>query len=390
MDVAPVWLSARMPTDEQAAALPTKGSLLERMVLLAAARLNKWESASAYISSRTCAALLSKRARECSANIINLHNIHEAADNAFLDALGLSEIPVVWTLHDMWPLTGYCCYAGECRKYCTGCTGLCPEAGRWGHARVTAEAGWKMRDAWIRKRGKNMCFVAPSLWLANIARARFADSVAVHHIPNGVSLEVFRPLSQRMHLRYGLGLEPDGRILLFVASVLGDTRKGWQSLAAALSGLSSRYGSKLRVVCVGNGKLKTDATAVQTVNAIHDERLLNLYYNTADLVVHPAAQDNLPNTLLEALAAGTPSVAFTVGGCSDIVRDGVTGRLLGKADPQALSQGIADMLDMPVERMAEMRAKCRAVAENEYGSQLQAKRYISLFQDMITFSQSTS
>ena len=112
---------------------------------------------------------------------------------------------------------------------------------------------------------------------------------------------------------------------------------------------------------------------------IHDEELLNLWYNVADVFVLPSMADNLPNTLLEASAAGTPSVVFDTGGCAEIVRDGETGFVVEKGDVAALADRVLRVLTMPEAPIRTMQARCRSVAESEYGLVLQARRYAALF-----------
>ena len=82
----------------------------------------------------TNAAQVLRLVRRARPDVIHLHNLHAALPFDFVTRLPQG-VPVVWTLHDMWPLTGYCCYSYDCRKYVAGCTGECPQWGKWG-ARV--------------------------------------------------------------------------------------------------------------------------------------------------------------------------------------------------------------------------------------------------------------
>jgi glycosyltransferase involved in cell wall biosynthesis len=103
-----------------------------------------------------------------------------------------------------------------------------------------------------------------------------------------------------------------------------------------------------------------------------------MYYNAADVFVSSSLAENLPNVLVEACAAGTPSVAFDVGGCGEIVRDGENGFLAKSGDSSDLARCIAGVLGMVPARRQEMRLNCRRIAEAEYGLDRMVSRYESL------------
>jgi glycosyltransferase involved in cell wall biosynthesis len=108
---------------------------------------------------------------------------------------------------------------------------------------------------------------------------------------------------------------------------------------------------------------------------------LSLVYSAADVFVVPSLEDNLPLTALEALACGIPSIAFSAGGMPDIVREGQTGILTPTGDVGALRRAIAELLQNP-ERRATMSQECRRVAVQEYSLDAQARRYVTLYEEM--------
>lgn len=313
--------------------------------------------------------------------VINLHNLHQSYGSELLEKLP-SQSPIVWTMHDTWPLTGYCCYCGNCRMNIEGCKGDCPELGNWGKAESPSE-GWRKRDNWIRHNAKHLVLAAPSRWMANEAVCRFGGSVEVRCIPYGLPLDIFKPIASRNEIRRALGFKEDNPMVLFVSSELGDPRKGADILKKAIRCVQGGTAKEVQFVCVGNGAFEHDGLKVKVVPTIHDEQMLNLYYNAADVFVHPARQDNLPNTLLEALAAGTPSVAFNIGGCGDIVRSRQTGWLVDEVDATTLANALLHALSLSDDDALQYRAKCRKIAETEFDSGLQAERYIKLFEELI-------
>jgi glycosyltransferase involved in cell wall biosynthesis len=108
-----------------------------------------------------------------------------------------------------------------------------------------------------------------------------------------------------------------------------------------------------------------------------------MIYSAADIFVLPALQDNFPNTALEALACGLPAVAFNIGGVPEIVRDGCTGVLVEPATPEALASAIEELVGHP-ERRKEMSANCRRVAVEEYALKIQARRYLELYESILS------
>jgi glycosyltransferase involved in cell wall biosynthesis len=115
---------------------------------------------------------------------------------------------------------------------------------------------------------------------------------------------------------------------------------------------------------------------------VRDEALLNLYYNAADVFVLPTMADNLPNMLIEAVAAGTPCVASDIGGCGDVVVNGVTGYLASSGDEASLADAIKRVLSATPGEKEEWSNKCRAFAAQSFDSHLQAERYLALYEEL--------
>jgi glycosyltransferase involved in cell wall biosynthesis len=118
------------------------------------------------------------------------------------------------------------------------------------------------------------------------------------------------------------------------------------------------------------------------ISSIKEDGLLSLIYSAADVFVLPSLADNLPNTMLESMACGTPVVAFGAGGIPDGVRPGVTGLLARTGDVAELRAAMLELLANDAKR-AEMSANCRRIAVAEYGLELQAKRYLEIYESLL-------
>lgn len=313
--------------------------------------------------------------------LVNCHNLHDALPFAALGDVP-KDVPICLTLHDMWAISGYCCYSYDCDKFVAGCKGVCPQVGKWGKASCSPSQGWQQRQAFIEANRERVALVAPSRWLADLAKKRFGEIVRVDCIPNGLDTAVFRPLEEKTAVRKILGLDPSAHIILAGSQYPGDPRKDAASLVKAVADAHATRGTTIQVVMFGAAPDNCVPDDWIRVGPIGNEDQLNLYYNAADVFVHTSHADNLPNTLVEAIAAGTPCVTSAVGGCAEIVRDGKTGFVARKKDVEHLASCICCVLAMSAGEAAAMSQRCRDVALAEYSLERQAKAYLQLFEEL--------
>jgi glycosyltransferase involved in cell wall biosynthesis len=214
--------------------------------------------------------------------------------------------------------------------------------------------------------------------MANEARrSSLLHKFPVTVIPLALDTEVFCPRDRR-GAREALGISPDALVVLFVASLISQPIKGFALLAQALNGLGDL--TNLLLVSVGRD---TPSVEVQIphlpLGYLGNERLRSLVYSAADVFVMPSVQEAFGQTALEAIACGTPVVGFGVGGIPDMVRPGITGLLVPALDVNTLRAAIRALLQNPARR-AEMAANCRRIAVEEYALEVQARRYIELYE----------
>jgi len=119
------------------------------------------------------------------------------------------------------------------------------------------------------------------------------------------------------------------------------------------------------------------------LGTLSDDLSLALVYSAADVFVLPSTQDNLPNTVLEAIACGTPCVAFNIGGMPDMIEHQKNGYLAQPYKIEDLAQGIAWVLENK-ERHRKLGDRAREKAEQEFTLEIQARRYLSLFTEILS------
>lgn len=319
-------------------------------------------------------------------DVINIHNLHGAQWDIEVVAACLRAAPVIWTLHDMWAITGSCAYSFECRKFETACDRACPQIGVYPTLPRRQVAGAHAeRRALFASRPK-LALVAPSQWLAEEARRVAASHVPVEQLPYGLDLAVFRP-RPRADAQAKLGIPDDGRpCMLAAAASLDDPRKGLATLLKALEmmrGELERHPIRLALMGRGGGFQAPPGVEIFPLGEVSGDAALSAAYAAADFFVHPAGADNQPLTVMEAIACGAPVVGLPVGGVAEMIAGGGDcGWVAANASPEGLADALRQALSVG-DGARELSSRCRAHAEAHYGADRQAKAYLGLAERML-------
>jgi glycosyltransferase involved in cell wall biosynthesis len=313
-------------------------------------------------------------------DVINLHWIAGFVDYAaFFDKVP-KNTPVVWTFHDMNPFTGGCHYDNDCGKHEKGC-GKCPQLGSSDLKDLSYKTWRRKKRILGRVPPDRLKVVAPSQWLARLAtQSHLFKDFGVWRIPYGVDLEDFRSRDKFL-ARDLIGVPQKARVILFVADWMTNHRKGLAFLMECLAQIRSH--EDLLLLSMGRGEVPANhGIRHLALGHIEGDPFLSLVYSAADLFVIPSLQDNLPNTVLEALACGTPVIGFDTGGIPDMVRPGVTGLLVPPGSSIALKSAILALI-YDCDARQKMSLNCRRIAENEYSLENQAREYIKLYEQIL-------
>ena len=314
------------------------------------------------------------------ADVIHLHWVNQG----FLSLGNLERIlasgkPVVVTLHDQWYFTGICHYSGSCDKYKTRCE----------HCPMIKGQGMDLaRRVFDRKlamyKGRNLTFVGCSRWMANLARESLLTlGHTVTNIPNAIDTSVFTPMD-KLESRRHHNLPTDKKLILFGAQRITDERKGFRYLAEACEHISKHHPTlpdHLGVIVLGGDAESVKEALplpVYPVNYLSNEREIAQLYSAADLFVTPSLQDNLPNTIVEAMACGVPCVGFDVGGIPEMISHKQDGYVADYCDSIDFAQGIAWCLNDS--RYADLSRAARESALATYGESAVAHRYLEVYQ----------
>lgn len=316
-------------------------------------------------------------------DILNFHNLHGGYFNYLSIPSLTSKKPAVWTLHDMWSFTGHCTYSYDCDRWKKGC-GNCPYPKEYPEIYLdNTRLEWILKNRAYTK--SNLHIVAPSSWLCGLVKDSMLNRFSVRHIPNGLDLEIYRPLD-REECRSRLGIPKNKKVLLFSAFNIEDRRKGGDLLWKALEKIPPSLRDDLCLLVIGEGKdISQLIGGMDLINLgfIEDDELKAVVYSSADLLVFPTRADNLPLVLQESMACGTPMVSFRVGGVPELVRPGLTGYLAEPEDPDSLVNGIVHLLEDDNLRV-KLSESCRSIALEEYPLEKQAKSYIKLYESILS------
>ena len=202
-------------------------------------------------------------------DLVLLQNIHAHCSFRLVERIPM-HIPIVWTLRDMWALTGHCCYSFDCSKHESGCKGICPQEHQWGAVLGPPEQEWQRRESFFAANRDRIAMAAPSKWLAEIAGTRFKNTIRVDWITNTVELDRFRPIKDRCSVRVALGLPRDGLLLLAGAKSIRDERKGPRFLIEAFHNVRAKLGERVKLMLFGALGKEFEQPGVINVGSVQD------------------------------------------------------------------------------------------------------------------------
>ena len=318
------------------------------------------------------------------ADVIHLHWINQGM-------LSLKDIrriiesgkPIVWTMHDMWPFTGICHYAGECEKYTDQC-GCCPFLYK-GHKKDLSFQTYQKKKKTFQ--GSSIAFVACSEWLKEMAqKSHLIKDQFITNIPNAINCNLFKSQDQKS-AREKLHLPLDKKLLLFGSIKTSDKRKGMDYLVKTCQILASTqpaFCQNIGIIILGKKSELYQSLfpfPIYSMGYINNEKELVDIYNAADLYVTPSLQDNLPNTIMEAMACGIPCVGFNVGGIPEMIDHLHNGYVAEYKSAEDFANGIYWTLSEG--EYQSLSEEARRKVTTSYSESSIAKKYIEIYNKII-------
>ena len=315
------------------------------------------------------------------ADIIHLHWINQGM-------LSLNDIrkilqsgkPVVWTMHDMWPCTGICHHARECDKYHQECH-HCPYIYKGGSKKDLSNQVFKKKKELYQL--APITFITCSQWLKGRAgQSALLNGHTIVDIPNPINTGLFKP-QNTVAARNRMGLPTDKKLILFGSVKVTDKRKGIDYFIESCKLLAEKHPElkeELGVVVYGKNSEQLKPLIpfqVFPLDFISSDKDLVNVYNAVDLYVTPSLEENLPTTIMEAMACGVPCVGFNVGGIPEMIDHLHNGYVAEYKSAEDLANGVIWTLNESEYHTLSEEA-CRKAVSN-YSESTVAKKYIDVY-----------
>lgn len=307
------------------------------------------------------------------ADIIHLHWVQ----NSFLTLRSLKKLqslnkPIIWTLHDMWAFTGGCHYNVDCRKFETSCS-ECPQLKNTSIADFSKST---FKEKQLIYSAKNI-IVTPSNWLAKEAKiSTLLKNNKVSVIPYNINFDLFKPIEKNI-AKENFGIDTSKKVILFVSMNIEDQRKGFEYFKKSIIELENtieNWTNDYEILAIGrNSDVKHFNTKIHYTGRLSNIEKISMAYAAADVFVAPSTQDNLPNTVIESLACGTPVVAFNIGGMPDMIDSTINGYIAEFDNYKELSKGILYCISN------NLSDNARNSALSKFQSSEVAKSYVDLY-----------
>jgi glycosyltransferase involved in cell wall biosynthesis len=312
------------------------------------------------------------------ADILHLHWINFG----FLSLTSLDKLfslgkPVVWTLHDMWTVTGGCHYSRGCDHYLSHCQ-YCPYLAKPEQYDISFSQFETKKHIYEKAK---MALVSPSQWLDRIVKhAALTQSTYSKSIPNCIDTDLFAPSNKKL-VREKLDLPTDKKLILFAGANTQDPRKGFSYFKDALTLLSD----DVEVLVLGKANpavFDSFPAPVHYLGKITRQEDMVDAYNAADMIVVPSLEDNLPNTIMEAMACGTPAVGFATGGIPEMIDHKQNGYVSEFKSSDSLAEGISWILSNNSNGQISEHARTKVLST--YSENIIATQYQNLYQSLLS------
>jgi glycosyltransferase involved in cell wall biosynthesis len=299
-------------------------------------------------------------------DVWNLHWVSWFLDWENLLPWMAEQAPIVWTLHDLNPLRGIWHYDPQ------------PEESTPERLKYEAEAIEIKKRALAKIPKDHITFIGPSRWMAEeCKRSPITLGFRCENIPYGLDTDIFKNRPKK-RIREIFGIADTEFVIGFVAETINDPRKGMHLLLDALNELATTQ-KNIHLLIAGSGVIESLGFRSTHVGSIRNGLLLSHFYSACDVFVCPSTQDNLPNTVLEAMACGTPVIANDIGGMPDLLCDDAIGFLVG---PKKGNKKIVEAIRNCISKCSINKTKTEHV-QFSLTILKQAKNYLNIYNRII-------
>ncbi|MBP5973265.1 glycosyltransferase [Brasilonema sp. CT11] len=313
-------------------------------------------------------------------DIVHFHDLFTAISPVTL-ALTSRRKPTFFTVHDCSAFTGGCMYPMDCEKFtshCHQCPQLPPAKKKEKDKIPDRTREIQTIKRWIAAKF-NIQYIFPSHWMVQQAQQALNFKISPTVIPNGLDLKFF-PYINKVEAKISLSIPVNRKVVVISAHVLNDPRKGVKYAIAALQSVRDLSPFVLAVgICNDELKQALEGLEFREIGYISDPNFLAQVYCAADIMLFCSLADNLPLTVMEAMAASTPVVGFSTGGVPEMIQNGRNGMLVEPTNQEALNQALRQALvSVDLEAIGQ---QARKDFENNFSRSVFLERHLQLYQN---------
>ncbi|MCX6757911.1 MAG: glycosyltransferase [Candidatus Nomurabacteria bacterium] len=309
---------------------------------------------------------------------VNLHNLHGYYLNYFyfFKFLNKSGIPIIWTLHDEWPLTWLPAHSMGCNHCKTG-VGNCTNS--YSYPKTYNKLFLKFflrRKQNLLSSINNIIFTPTPKWLKDEISKSYLKDKETRVIYYGVNPDLFSPSNRKIEIRKKYNIPNNKKVILFSAANLNDENKGVGDVLKVADILVSR---EYFFIGIGKGVLPKKENVI-TVGYIDNNKSLSELFAIADLFCITSRAETQPLVVLEAFSSGVPVVGFDIVALRELVNNNV-GDLASFSDIQKLSDIIVSNLVESVHK--EKSQNARNLSTTTFSKDIFLKNYLEIYNEIL-------
>jgi glycosyltransferase involved in cell wall biosynthesis len=304
-----------------------------------------------------------------------IHHLHWMPGVATVQQIGQllkSELPKIWTLHDMWPFTGGCHHSMNCSEYTNSCS-QCPQIRKPFQRSVDQSLRLKRKNFQMNR---NFVAVTPSKWLRNRAQqSEIFERSEFRVIPNPINTHLFLPIRTK-----GNSFN-DQLVVGCNATNLSDPMKGIDSLIIELESFQFRHPEiKVILLAIGNGKILSKKIEIRQTGLLSDQRQIVLAYSQMDIFVTMSKAEVFPLSIAEAQSCGLAVICLEAGGMPEMVQQGETGFVI--ASRFELGSALEQFIQQETNRK-KLEESARNHALKNYSTEVVIDKYLDVYKSLI-------
>lgn len=302
------------------------------------------------LGSRCATKRFLKKLDDIKPDVVHIHNIHGCFINYPLLFTYLKEhnIPVVWTLHDCWAMTGHCTHfmRTNCLKWHTGCN-HCPQKRTFPTTYLLdrSERNYSLKKELFTSMPV-MHITTVSNWLKGIAEASYLKKYPITVVPNGIKTDMFAPTPSKVKEKYGI----QGKKLLLAVAIGLDERKGLFDYIKLAERLSEQY--KIMLVGLTEEEIKRVPNNIIAVKRTNGAKELAGYYSASDVLLSLSYEETFGLTVVEAMACGTPAIVYDNTAQPELITP-ETGKVVPTGDIDVVLSAIKEVTSKPKDSYSE-------------------------------------